>query len=241
MGYTAASYVELKSQANDLASTLISFDEPPTTAADVRLLDAVRLLQPIAVDHTRLTRVGGEGDGGYVMLTGGPSFGGGLHRGRSRRLVGFRGRRPRNPGAHVRPHRATVARRRAWGDIPSTGHRPNRRGPAQDAVLDHGARRGLPGVAGPSEDGRRGGRVVLVGRMSARSARRVRPDRHGTARLGSSPRRGLGIRGPHRPSAPRRRAPARSTSTRTTTHESSASAPTGSPRRSRSRGSIVAT
>ena len=73
MGYTAASYVELKSQANDLASTLISFDKPPTTAADVRLLDAVRLLQPIAVDHTRLTRVGGEGDGGYVMLAGGPA------------------------------------------------------------------------------------------------------------------------------------------------------------------------
>jgi hypothetical protein len=73
MGYTAASYVELKSQANDLASTLIRFDEPPTTAADVRLLDAVRLLQPIAVDHTRLTRIGGEGDGGYVMLTGAPA------------------------------------------------------------------------------------------------------------------------------------------------------------------------
>jgi hypothetical protein len=73
MGYTAASYVELKSQANDLASTLISFDKAPTTPADMRLLAAVRLLQPIAVDHSRLTRVGGEGDGGYVMLADTPA------------------------------------------------------------------------------------------------------------------------------------------------------------------------
>ena len=73
MGYTAASYVELKSQANDLASALISFDGPPTTSADRRLLDAVRLMQPVEVDHARLTRVGGEGDGGYVMLAGVPA------------------------------------------------------------------------------------------------------------------------------------------------------------------------
>lgn len=73
MGYTAASYVELKSQANDLASTLISFDKPPTTSADMRLLAAVRPLQPIAVDDSRLTRVGGEGDGGYVMLADTPA------------------------------------------------------------------------------------------------------------------------------------------------------------------------
>ena len=73
MGYTAASYVELKSQANDLASTLISFEKPPTTAADKQLLAAARLLQPIAVDRDRLARVGGEGDGGYVMLADAPA------------------------------------------------------------------------------------------------------------------------------------------------------------------------
>ncbi len=73
LGYTANSYVDLKSQANELASTLIRFDEAPTTEADRLLLEALHLLRPVQVEHARLHRVGGEGDGGYVMLNADPA------------------------------------------------------------------------------------------------------------------------------------------------------------------------
>lgn len=73
IGYTANSYVDLKSQANSMAGSLIRFDQPPTTAADDRLLRVIRHLRPVAVDHGDLVRVGGDHDGGYVMLRQAPA------------------------------------------------------------------------------------------------------------------------------------------------------------------------
>lgn len=51
-----------------MAGSLIRFHEPPTTDADARLLRAVELIRPVTVDHDSLVRVGGDGDGGYVMM-----------------------------------------------------------------------------------------------------------------------------------------------------------------------------
>ncbi len=67
--YASGAYRDLKSQTNTLATALITFDRPPSTEADARLLEALEVLRPTALgDGARLVRVGADHDGGYVML-----------------------------------------------------------------------------------------------------------------------------------------------------------------------------
>lgn len=68
LSYTSRAYVDLKSQAVQMASSLISFTAEPTTPADDALLGALVAFLPVAVPESEHERVGGDHDGGYVML-----------------------------------------------------------------------------------------------------------------------------------------------------------------------------
>lgn len=65
--YASQAYVGLKSTVNDLSSSVITFTKPPVGPRDEALLLAVRALRPESADGLKLIRVGGDGDGGYVM------------------------------------------------------------------------------------------------------------------------------------------------------------------------------
>ena len=61
--YASGAYRDLKSQTNTLATALITFDRPPSTEADARLLEALEVLRPTALgDGARLVRVGADHD-----------------------------------------------------------------------------------------------------------------------------------------------------------------------------------
>lgn len=67
MVFASSAYVDVKSTLNELGSTLISFDNKPGGEADEQLLRAAHLIAPKLPEATRLIRVGGPHDGGYVM------------------------------------------------------------------------------------------------------------------------------------------------------------------------------
>ena len=66
--YASTAYVELKSTVNQLAAGLVDFSAAPAGAADHRLREALTLLRPWQVPGSPQVRVGGDRDGGYVML-----------------------------------------------------------------------------------------------------------------------------------------------------------------------------
>jgi hypothetical protein len=66
--YASSAYVDLKSTANAMSDTLIDFSREPRTAADHQIARVVELVLPAAVDEARKVRIGGDGDGGYVMF-----------------------------------------------------------------------------------------------------------------------------------------------------------------------------
>ena len=65
--YASDAYVGVKSTLNDLSSEIITFTEPPGGPRDLDLLRLVHSLVPEDGDGLNLIRVGGAGDGGYVM------------------------------------------------------------------------------------------------------------------------------------------------------------------------------
>lgn len=65
--YASQAYVGIKSTVNDLSSSVITFTNPPAGVRDEALLLALRALRPESAEGLRLIRVGGDGDGGYVM------------------------------------------------------------------------------------------------------------------------------------------------------------------------------
>jgi hypothetical protein len=66
--YASTAYVELKSTVNDFAPALVDFSAEPAGEADGRLREALALIRPWQLPGARLVRVGGDRDGGYVML-----------------------------------------------------------------------------------------------------------------------------------------------------------------------------
>jgi hypothetical protein len=64
--YTSQLYADLRSRVIAMESAMIDFSGTPQTPADQRALAAASLLRPFAVDPG-LVRIGGDGDGGYVM------------------------------------------------------------------------------------------------------------------------------------------------------------------------------
>lgn len=68
--YASTAYVELKSTVNHLAVGLVDLSGDPGGDADQRLREALGMVRPWTVPGARLTRVGGDGDGGYVMVDG---------------------------------------------------------------------------------------------------------------------------------------------------------------------------
>ena len=65
--YASTAYTSVKSQLNDASVDLIDLGRAPTTDADAALLEAAGLLRPWQAPGLTLTRIGGDGDGGYVM------------------------------------------------------------------------------------------------------------------------------------------------------------------------------
>ena len=68
--YASAAYVDLKSTTNAMADSMIDFSRQPRTTADHQIDRIAELIRPIAVPDDQLIRVGGDGDGGYVMVDG---------------------------------------------------------------------------------------------------------------------------------------------------------------------------
>jgi len=66
--YASDAYVGVKSMLNDLSTQVITFSASPEGPKDVALLRLVRSLVPEGAEGLELIRVGGPGDGGYVML-----------------------------------------------------------------------------------------------------------------------------------------------------------------------------
>lgn len=65
--YASDAYVGVKSTLNDLSTQVITFSASPGGPSDDALLRLVRSLAPECADGLQLIRVGGSGDGGYVM------------------------------------------------------------------------------------------------------------------------------------------------------------------------------
>jgi hypothetical protein len=65
--YASDAYVGVKSTLNDLSSQIITFSQPHGDSRDSDLLRLVRSLIPEEADGLDMIRVGGAGDGGYVM------------------------------------------------------------------------------------------------------------------------------------------------------------------------------
>ena len=68
--FASEAYVGLKSTLNDMSSQLISFLSDPAGPRDACLLSLARTLRPETAQGLSLARIGGEGDGGYVMHDG---------------------------------------------------------------------------------------------------------------------------------------------------------------------------
>jgi hypothetical protein len=66
--YASSAYVSLRSSVNELTNELMEFKAAPDNPLDARLVDFVRLIQPVMSEELRMLRVGGPNDGGYVMV-----------------------------------------------------------------------------------------------------------------------------------------------------------------------------
>ncbi|MBV5332243.1 hypothetical protein JZU54_01405, partial [bacterium] len=66
--YRSHAYVSMKSTLNQMSGDLIDFRKSPMGEADARLVAAARLVRPMSFDGMQMIRVGGPGDGGYVMV-----------------------------------------------------------------------------------------------------------------------------------------------------------------------------
>jgi hypothetical protein len=67
--YASTPYTQMKSQLNEASAELIDFTRTPGTEADRRVLNLARMLRPWTASNLDLIRVGGPGDGGYVMAS----------------------------------------------------------------------------------------------------------------------------------------------------------------------------
>jgi hypothetical protein len=65
--YASTPYTQMKSQLNEASAELIDFTKPPATQADRRIVNFAEMLRPWTASNIELVRVGGPGDGGYVM------------------------------------------------------------------------------------------------------------------------------------------------------------------------------
>lgn len=66
--YASNAYVGLKSQLNSAAADLIDFSNEPITPADEKARQVAHLVRPFTAPELELIRVGGDSDGGYVMV-----------------------------------------------------------------------------------------------------------------------------------------------------------------------------
>lgn len=66
--YSTSAYTDLKSTNNEVAGSLMDFSSGPKDDSDQSVYAVAKLLAPCITENMELVRVGGEADGGYLMI-----------------------------------------------------------------------------------------------------------------------------------------------------------------------------